>query len=83
MTAMNQNQTGDSIVLGQQDLHLFNEGTHYRLWEKMGCHLTQEDGQAGARFAVWAPDAESVSVMGDFNGWDQEAFHLRAVGSEG
>ena len=83
MTAMSQNQTGDSIVLGQQDLHLFNEGTHYRLWEKMGCHLTQEDGQAGARFAVWAPDAESVSVMGDFNGWNQDAFHLGAVGSSG
>ncbi len=83
MTAMSDTQAGNSPVLGEHDIYLFNEGTHSRLWEKMGCHLAEEDGQAGARFAVWAPNAESVAVMGDFNGWDKVAFHLQPMGSSG
>jgi len=54
--------------LTDQDLYLFNEGTHYRLYEKMGCHPSSD----GFHFAVWAPDAVRVSVVGDFNGWDKE-----------
>lgn len=83
MTAIKQTRADHSPALGEHDLFLFNEGTHSRLWEKMGCHLTQEGGQAGARFAVWAPDAESVAVMGDFNGWDKGSIPLHAVGSSG
>jgi 1,4-alpha-glucan branching enzyme len=83
MTASNNGRADQSPVLGEQDLFLFNEGTHSRLWEKMGCHLTQEDGKAGARFAVWAPDAESVTVMGDFNGWDKDTTQLHPSGSSG
>jgi 1,4-alpha-glucan branching enzyme len=52
------------------DLHLFNEGSHLRLYEKLGAHAANLDGRPGTRFAVWAPDAEGVSVVGDFNGWD-------------
>jgi len=52
------------------DLHLFNEGTHSHLYEKLGAHLS-EDPQ-GASFAVWAPNADWVSVIGDFNGWDRD-----------
>jgi len=55
------------------DLHLFNEGTHSHLYEKLGAHLW---GRDGASFAVWAPNADSVSVIGDFNGWDPNANHL-------
>ncbi|MBU1449181.1 1,4-alpha-glucan branching protein GlgB, partial [Patescibacteria group bacterium] len=83
MTAIKQTRADRSPALGEHDLFLFNEGTHSRLWEKMGCHLAQEGGQAGARFAVWAPDAESVAVMGDFNGWDKGSIPLQAVGSSG
>ncbi|KMY66558.1 glycogen branching protein [Desulfocarbo indianensis] len=70
-------------VIGEHDLYLFNEGTHSRLWEKLGSHLTSEGGVEGVRFAVWAPDAESVHVMGDFNGWDKGSIALRSTGSSG
>jgi 1,4-alpha-glucan branching enzyme len=70
-------------VLGEQDLHLFNEGTHTRLYRKLGAHLAAVDGQAGVTFAVWAPNAERVSVMGDFNGWDKARHPLRRVGASG
>ena len=54
-------------LLTEDDLFLFNEGSHFRLYEKLGCHLAEVEGVAGAYFAVWAPDAEYVSVIGDFN----------------
>jgi 1,4-alpha-glucan branching enzyme len=53
------------------DFHLFCEGTHTRIYEKLGAHLTEAGGMQGARFAVWAPNARSVSVVGDFNGYDE------------
>lgn len=52
------------------DIYLFKEGNHFRLYEKMGAHLVEKDGVRGVYFAVWAPNAEAVSVIGDFNGWD-------------
>ena len=61
-------------MLGDQDLYLFREGTHTRLHDKLGCHLTPD----GARFAVWAPNAEAVSLIGDFNGWLADAHPMRA-----
>ena len=62
--------------LGAQDLHLFNEGTHTRLWERLGAHPATLDGQEGTVLAVWAPSAEAVSVIGDFNGWEADAHPL-------
>jgi 1,4-alpha-glucan branching enzyme len=56
-------------MLGNDDLYLFNEGRHVRLYQKLGAHLGHREGEPGAWFAVWAPNAASVSVMGDFNGW--------------
>jgi 1,4-alpha-glucan branching enzyme len=53
------------------DLHLLAEGAHYRTYEKLGAHLAEHNGQVGVRFAVWAPNAKSVSVIGDFNEWDR------------
>ncbi|MEO8745287.1 MAG: 1,4-alpha-glucan branching protein GlgB [Candidatus Dormiibacterota bacterium] len=58
-------------LLSPFDLHLFNEGTHSHLFDKMGAHLSSEP--QGASFGVWAPNADSVSVIGDFNGWDKTA----------
>ena len=56
-------------LFSEVDIHLFREGKHHRLYEKMGSHLMEVNGVSGAYFAVWAPNAESVSVIGDFNGW--------------
>jgi 1,4-alpha-glucan branching enzyme len=66
-------------MLTEQDIYLFREGTFFRAYEKLGAHLVQRDGIAGAQFAVWAPNAESVAVIGDFNGWDPAANPLRRV----
>ncbi|HEY8202205.1 MAG TPA: 1,4-alpha-glucan branching protein GlgB, partial [Actinomycetota bacterium] len=60
----------DVTLLTSQDLHLFNEGTHHRLAERLGAHPMTVDGIGGTIFGVWAPNARSVSVVGDFNGWD-------------
>src|SRR4051812_34480842 len=68
-------------LLTDDDLHLFNEGTHNRLYERLGAHVLPEGG--GAHFAVWAPAADSVSVVGDANGWDVAADPLCARGSSG
>jgi 1,4-alpha-glucan branching enzyme len=67
----------DFSLLSAEDLFLFNEGSHVRLYEKLGCHLVRAGGEDGACFAVWAPDAEYVSVIGDFNGWDKGRHPLR------
>ncbi|MCL7488280.1 MAG: 1,4-alpha-glucan branching protein GlgB [Desulfobulbaceae bacterium] len=55
------------------DKHLFNEGTHERAYEKFGAHLLSVDGKSGAGFAVWAPNARNVSIIGDFNDWNGES----------
>jgi 1,4-alpha-glucan branching enzyme len=63
-----------SSLLTPFDLHLFNEGTHSHLYEKLGAHLSKDP--EGAWFAVWAPNADAVSVIADFNDWDREANKL-------
>ncbi len=65
------------------DLFLFGEGNHRRLWEKLGSHVVERDGRTGTRFAVWAPNAEAVSVIGDFNGWDAAVHPLASRGESG
>ena len=69
--------------IGADDLHLFNEGTHRRLYERLGAHLATVDGQDGVVFAVWAPNAVGVSVIGDFNGWQAGVDELSPVASSG
>src|SRR5436190_10814389 len=66
-------------VLSDWDYHLFNEGSHHRLWEKLGAHLVP----GGAIFGVWAPNAASVSVIGDWNAWNPGAHRLEARGDSG
>ncbi|HTZ82632.1 MAG TPA: 1,4-alpha-glucan branching protein GlgB [Candidatus Acidoferrales bacterium] len=70
-------------LLTENDLYLFNEGSHYRIYDKMGAHLASHDGQPGAIFSVWAPNARSVSVVGGFNGWDPKTHYLNSRGSSG
>jgi 1,4-alpha-glucan branching enzyme len=70
-------------TVGELDLHLFNEGTHRRLWEMMGAHARTIDGERGTSFTVWAPNARRVSVVGDFNGWDGRLLPMRSLGASG
>lgn len=60
------------------DIHLFREGKHYKLYEKLGSHPIMIDGQHGTYFAVWAPNAQSVSVIGNFNYWNRDSHQLNA-----
>ena len=73
----------DVSFLTDDDIHLFNEGSHFRLYEKMGAHFVSHEGREGVYFAVWAPDAEKLSVVGDFNGWDKSSHPLRSKGVSG
>src|SRR3954464_2241308 len=66
-------------LLTADDLFLFNQGTHYRLYDKLGAHVVAN----GTYFAVWAPNARAVSVIGDWNGWRSGADRLEPVGSSG
>jgi 1,4-alpha-glucan branching enzyme len=70
-------------TLGDLDLYLAGEGTHHRLYERLGAHLRDIDGVKGISFAVWAPSARRVSVIGDFNRWDGRLFPMRQMGSSG
>jgi 1,4-alpha-glucan branching enzyme len=73
----------NSQFLTDYDLYLWSEGSHHRAWEKMGAHLVEVDGVVGTRFALWAPNARSVSVIGDFNGWDETAHYMNNLGDSG
>lgn len=73
----------DISLLSNDDLFLFNEGSHYRLYEKLGAHPIAVDGLEGTYFAVWAPNARHVSVMGEFNGWDKSSYPLCPKGQSG
>ena len=70
-------------ILGEIDVHLIAEGRHLRLDEKLGGHPTTIDGVTGVRFAVWTPNAERVSVVGDFNEWDGRRHPMRFRGECG
>lgn len=70
-------------VLGEIDEYLMGEGTHQRLWHVLGAHVIEHDKVRGVHFAVWAPNAKRVSVVGDFNAWDGRRHVMRRRGSTG
>jgi 1,4-alpha-glucan branching enzyme len=75
-------ETGTAVLdvaefITEYDIYLFREGKHFSLYEKLGAHLIEVDGVKGTFFAVWAPNAKSVSVIGNFNGWLKDANHLK------
>jgi 1,4-alpha-glucan branching enzyme len=72
-----------SDLLTDDDLYLFNEGSHFKLYQKLGAHPGELEGRTGVYFAVWAPDAERVSVLGAFNGWTPGAHPLSVKGDSG
>src|SRR5689334_15545905 len=67
--------------LGEIDLHLFNEGKHAKLYEKLGAHPVRYGDQTGTSFRVWAPNADRVSVVGDWNGWQPRSHELHGSAS--
>lgn len=69
--------------IGEMDLYLFGKGVHYQLYNVMGGRLIQHEGVEGVRFCVWAPNAKSVSLVGDFNFWDGRVNPLRSLGESG
>ncbi len=73
----------DVSLLSPQDLFLFNEGRHYRSYNKLGAHLVDAGGERGTCFSVWAPNAREVSVIGSFNQWDEHAHCLEPRGNSG
>jgi 1,4-alpha-glucan branching enzyme len=75
-------ETG-ATLLTETDFYLFNEGSHFRLHDKLGSHIGTVAGKEGTTFAVWAPNAEEVSVVGDFNDWDQSTNPIFPCGSAG
>src|SRR4030095_3292208 len=70
-------------TLGELDLYLFGEGRHELIYEKLGAHRLTHDGVNGVSFAVWAPAADRVCVVGNFNAWDGKQHPMRPVGSSG
>ena len=64
------------VFISEDDEYLFGQGTHYEIYEKLGAHPSEEKGKKGYFFAVWAPNAADVHVVGDFNGWDENAHQM-------
>jgi len=70
-------------TLTDLDLYLFNAGDHHRIYDKLGAHAIEVTGIKGVQFAVWAPNARSVSVVGNFNNWDRRRHAMRVLGASG
>jgi 1,4-alpha-glucan branching enzyme len=70
-------------TLGEQDIYYVGEGKHYHVYEKLGAHVREVQGVQGVSFAVWAPNAKRVSVIGNFNNWDGRVFPMRSMGGSG
>src|SRR6516164_9220541 len=71
------------ITISDKDLREISEGTHDSLYQKLGAHVLDLDGSSGVHFAVWAPHARAVSVIGDFNSWDRVVNPLQRRGKSG
>ena len=72
-----------SPFITEMDSYLFGSGTHYDIYKKLGAHVTEKDGEKGVYFAVWAPEAKAVSVVGDFNDWNEDANKMVWTGDVG
>lgn len=72
-------KNNSDIRISEYDQYLFGEGTHYEIFNKLGAHETCIDGKRGIYFAVWAPNAKAVNVIGEFNGWNEEANPMKRL----
>ncbi len=75
--------SNNNEFFSKEDIYLFNEGRHYRIYEKLGAQASHENGEDGYRFSVWAPNANNVSLIGDFNYWAPYEHYLSPVGNSG
>ena len=73
----------EKVYISELDQHLFGQGTHYDIYKKLGAHLSEEDGKKGVFFAVWAPNAKEIHVIGDFNDWNETAAQMTRIGQGG
>ena len=73
----------EKVFISEDDQYLFAQGTHYDIYKKLGAHLSEEDGKKGVYFAVWAPNAYKVNVIGSFNGWNEDATPMTKLGEGG
>ncbi|MCR5503618.1 MAG: 1,4-alpha-glucan branching protein GlgB [Lachnospiraceae bacterium] len=73
----------DRVFISEADQYLFGQGIHYEIYKKLGAHLSCEDGVEGVHFAVWAPNASAVHVIGDFNNWSENVSPMNKLGSGG
>ena len=71
------------MEFGELDQYLFGQATHYDIYKKLGAHPVTQNGKSGTYFAVWAPNAEDVSVVGEFNDWDPERHPMKKTGPIG
>ena len=76
-------KTSAKVEITKDDQYLFGNGTHYDIYKKLGAHLSEENGKKGVYFAVWAPNAERVDVVGSFNGWNEDAHVMTKLGPVG
>ncbi len=76
-------KNAQSPLISAYDLYLFGEGNHTRIYDKLGAHLVRSEGVAGVHFAVWAPNADRVSVVGDFNAWDGRVHPMQPLEASG
>ena len=73
----------EKVFISEADQYLFAQGTHYDIYKKLGAHVSEENGKKGMYFAVWAPNAKAVHVIGTFNNWDETAHPLEKLGPGG
>lgn len=83
MAATAENNMAATGIISDMDRYLFGQGTHYEIYEKMGAHPMTLHGVSGVYFAVWAPHAASVSLVGDFNNWNPESHPMTLLGTSG
>ena len=76
-------ETSAKVFISKTDQYLFGQGTHYDIYKKLGAHLSEEEGVEGTYFAVWAPNAKNVHVIGSFNDWDENAHEMTKLGEIG
>ncbi|MCR5102513.1 MAG: 1,4-alpha-glucan branching protein GlgB [Butyrivibrio sp.] len=73
----------EKVFISEADEYLFGQGTHYDIYKKLGAHISEEKGKKGMFFAVWAPHAEKVNVIGSFNGWDEDIHEMKRLKNSG
>ena len=69
----------EAVFISEADQYLFAQGTHYDIYKKLGAHPSREEGEDGVFFGVWAPNAASVHVIGEFNGWNEESHPMEII----